>query len=294
MLADGAFVSSSVDPMKTLTIEADGVRLFTETFGSPGDAPILLIMGAMSSGVWWPREFCEMLSERGRFVIRYDHRDTGGSSSYEPGSVNYTVEDLADDAMRVLDGLQLSGAHVVGMSLGGYLSQLLALKYPTRVQSITLIASEPLASSDPDMPGVSPTVLEYHAKAGQLDWSDREAVLDYQIGAWELLSGSAHPFDPNLIRQLAAEELDRTPNPLTAFNHAQLNDVTGFIDRLNEIRQPALIIHGTEDIVLSYAHAKSLHSALANSSLITLEGTGHELPTGDWPTIVDAIEHHTV
>lgn len=279
--------------MKTLSIQRDGLRLFTETFGSPSDTPVVLVMGAMSSGVWWPREFCEMLSERGRFVIRYDHRDTGGSSSYEPGSANYSIEDLASDAMRVLDGLEIDSAHFVGMSLGGYLTQLLALKYPTRVRSITLIASEPLASSDPDTPGMSPEVLEYHSKAGDLDWSDREAVLDYQVGAWALLSGSAHTFDTKLIRQLASEELERTPNPLTAFNHAQLSDASGWVDRLSEIQMPALIIHGTDDIVLPYAHAEALHAALPHSHLITLAGTGHELPRGDWPTIVDAIERHT-
>lgn len=279
--------------MKSLHITRDGVRLYAETFGESTDPPVLLIMGAMASAVWWAEEFCELLAQRDRFVIRYDHRDTGGSTSYEPGSISYTVEDLADDAMRVLDGLRVSKAHVVGMSLGGYLAQLLALKYPSRVATITMIASERLASTDPDMPGMSPAVPEYHSRAGDLDWTDRDAVIEYQVGAWALLSGSSHEFDPELIRRLASDDLERTPNPLAAFNHAQLGDASDWINRLEEIRQPALIIHGTEDIVLPYAHAEALHAELPNSRLVRLEGTGHELPRGEWVTIVDAIERHT-
>ncbi len=250
-------------------------------------------MGAMASGVWWPEELCEMLAARGRFVIRYDHRDTGQSTSHEPGTASYTTEDLADDAMRVLDGYGIRQAHLVGMSLGGYLAQLLALKYPERVLSITMIASERLASTDPTLPGISPRVLEYHAKAGQLDWSDRDAVVEYQIGAWRLLAGSAHPFEPELIRRMAETDLDRTPNPLTAFNHASLQDAAEWSNRLDEIRTPALIIHGTEDIVLPFAHAEALHRDLPRSRLVVLQGTGHELPRADWPVIVRELERHT-
>lgn len=270
-------------------IERDGVRLFVETAGNSGAPAILLIMGAMASGIWWPSELCAMLAERGFFVIRYDHRDTGNSTSYEPGTINYSVEDLADDAIRILDGLGISAAHAVGMSLGGYLAQLLALKYPERVITITMIASERLATADPALPGMSPSVPEYHAAAGELNWSDHKAVIEYQVGAWELLSGSKHNFDADLIRDMAAEDLKRTPNPLTAFNHAQLQDAVGWVDRLHEIRHPALIIHGTQDIVLPYAHAEALHAGLPHARLVKLEGTGHELPRGDWPAIVDAI-----
>jgi pimeloyl-ACP methyl ester carboxylesterase len=279
--------------LKSSYIERDSIRLFVETVGHRADPAVLLIMGAMASGVWWPEEICEMLAQRSRFVIRYDHRDTGGSSSYEPGSINYSVEDLADDVVRVLDGLEVGSAHLVGLSLGGLLAQFVALKHPERVQTITLIASERLAEADPAMPGMSPSVPEYHSRAAALDWSDAAAVVDYQVGAWRLLSGSAHEFEPDLIRRMAVEDLRRTPNPLTAFNHAQLQDPTGWTNRLREIRQPALIIHGTEDIVLPYAHANALHEELANSELLTLQGTGHELPRGDWATIVDAVVRHT-
>ena len=279
--------------MRDHQIDANGISLYSEAFGDAGDPPVLLIMGAMASGVWWPEDFCRELAGRGRYVIRYDHRDTGRSTSYGPGQASYTVEDLADDAVRVLVGYGISQAHLVGMSLGGYLSQIVALKYPGRVLTLTLIASERLAAADPSMPSMDPSILEYHAKAAELDWSDREAVVEYQVGAWRLLSGSAHPFDEDAMRALAAADFDRTPNPRTAFNHATLGDAERWVGRLHAITAPALVIHGTEDPVLPYAHGLALRDALPNATLLTLEGTGHELHRSDWSVILDAIERHT-
>jgi pimeloyl-ACP methyl ester carboxylesterase len=134
--------------MKSKHISNNGVQPFSESFGSPDNTPILLIMGAMSSGIWWPEAFCRQLAAVKRYVIRYDHRDTGRSTSYELRQINYSVEDLADDAACVLDSYGIQNAHVVGMSLGGYLAQLMALKHPQRITSLTLIASERLAEAD--------------------------------------------------------------------------------------------------------------------------------------------------
>ena len=279
--------------MTPTTVDTDGVAIATEAFGDPADPAIVLVMGAMSSGVWWPDDFCRGLAERGRFVVRYDHRDTGQSTSYPPGEAPYTVEDLADDVVRVLDGYGLERTDLVGMSLGGYLSQLVALKYPDRVRTITLVSSERLALADPSMPGMDPSILEYHAGAGDLDWSDRDAVVEHQVGAWRLLSGSAHPFDEGAIREIAGADFDRTPTLLTTFAHASLGDADGWVGRLDEIEAPALIVHGTEDPVLPYAHALALKAALPESTLLTLEGTGHELHRADWPAIIDAVMSHT-
>ncbi|MBF2028279.1 MAG: alpha/beta hydrolase [Oscillatoriales cyanobacterium C42_A2020_001] len=272
------------------------VHLFSESFGSPDDTAILLIMGAASSGIWWPEEFCRQLANMGRYVIRYDHRDTGRSTSYEPGQISYTVEHLADDAFGVLDRHHIQSAHLVGMSLGGYLAQLMALKHPQRIKSLTLIASEPLAEADPTMPGIAPPILDYHAKAGELDWGDRQAVIEYQVGAWRLLNGSAHSFDESLIRELAAADFDRTPNLMTPFNHALLQksqEGKDWLGRLNEITVPTLIIHGTEDPILPYAHALALKAEIPHAELLTLHGTGHELHPDDWSVIIEAIQQHT-
>jgi pimeloyl-ACP methyl ester carboxylesterase len=279
--------------MQSQVISQNGVDIYTESFGNEADPAVLLIMGAMASGAWWPDGLCEGLAAKGRFVIRYDHRDTGGSTSYEPGSLQYTVEDLADDAVGVLTGYGIAQADLVGMSLGGFLAQLVALKYPDRVRTLTLIASEALASEKPGMPGIDPKVLEYHASAGNLDWSDAEAVAEYQVGAWRLLAGSKTEFDPELIREMARADLQRTPNPMTPFNHAQLQNAGEWVDRLDEIQAPVLVIHGTDDIVLPFAHAERLVRLMPNSRLVPLEGTGHELPRGVWSEIIREVSQHT-
>ncbi len=274
-------------------ISAGDVRLATESFGKSSDPAVLLIMGAMASSAWWPDGFCRQLVLQGRRVIRYDQRDTGASTSYAPGTIEYSVEDLADDAVAVLDGYGVSRAHLVGMSLGGFLVQLVALKQPGRVMTLTLIASERFADTDPDLPQMSPDIVAYHAAAASLDWSDRDAVLDYQVGAWRLLSGPAHEFDEAHIRALASADFDRTPNPLTPFNHALLSGGEQWYGRLTEITQPTLIIHGTDDPVLPYAHALALERDRPNAKLLTLPGTGHELHPADWKTIADSIGAHT-
>src|ERR687891_402724 len=142
-------------------IDTNGISLHCEAIGDPAAPAVLLIMGAMSSAVWWPEELCRRLAGRGRYVIRYDHRDTGKSTSYAPGEATYTVEGLADDAVAVLDGYGLDRAHLVGISLGGYLAQLVALKYPSRALTLTLIASERLALAGPDLPSVEPSIFDY-------------------------------------------------------------------------------------------------------------------------------------
>jgi pimeloyl-ACP methyl ester carboxylesterase len=279
--------------MKEVFAAIDDGTLFTECFGDSSDPPVLLIMGAMASGVWWPSSFCVQLASRARFVLRYDHRDTGRSISYGPGGANYSTETLADDVLSVLNAYNIESAHLAGISLGGYLSQLVALKAPQRVKTLTLVASECLAPKNPSIRAIDPRVLEYHARAATLDWTDRIAVLEYQVGAWRLLTGSGHPFDEEFIRDLATKDRERTPNPLTPFNHAGLKEPTGWIGRLDEIQVPALIIHGTDDLVVPYAHGAALHEALRGSSLLTLRGTGHELHPLDWPLILDAIVEHT-
>lgn len=279
--------------MQPLVVVQEGVSLYTESFGDPEDPAVLLIMGAMASGAWWPDGLCSGIGACGRFVIRYDHRDTGGSTSYEPGAPQYTVEDMADDAVRVLRGYGVKAAHLVGMSLGGFIAQLVALKYADLVRTLTLIASEALASVEPGLPGIDPRVLEYHASAGELNWSDAQAVDDYQVGAWRLLAGSKHRFEPELIREMSRADRERTPNPMTAFNHAQLQDVQGWVDRLGQIKAPVLVMHGTEDIVLPFVHAERLVRLIPNSRLVPLEGTGHELPRGVWQQIIRELEEHT-
>src|SRR5947199_8427375 len=117
-------------------IEANGVAVCTESFGDPADVPILLVLGVGASMLWWEDGFCRMLADAGRFVIRYDHRDTGRSVTYEPGRAGYSADDMVADAVRVLDSYRVGAAHLVGVSAGGAFAQLLALDFPDRVRSL--------------------------------------------------------------------------------------------------------------------------------------------------------------
>ena len=152
-------------------IEANGVELCTEPFGDPGDPPILLVMGIGASMLWWDEGFCRMLADGGRFVIRYDHRDTGRSVSYEPGRPGYRGADLVADAAGVLDAYGIPAAHVVGVSAGGAFAQLLALDFPERVRSLTLVSSSIAVASDRALP---PPTAEFARFVGavEVDWSD--------------------------------------------------------------------------------------------------------------------------
>src|SRR3954451_22664687 len=133
-------------------VEANGVELCTEPFGDPADPPILLIMGLGASMLWWEEGFCQLLADGGRFVIRYDHRDTGRSITYEPGRPRYSGSDLVADARGVLDAYEIPVAHVVGVSAGGALAQRLALDHPDRVSSLVLISTSPALPGEPRLP----------------------------------------------------------------------------------------------------------------------------------------------
>lgn len=270
-----------------------GVEICTETFGYKSDPPLLLIMGASASMLWWPEGLCRRLADAGRFVIRYDNRDTGRSVTYPPGKPGYTVDDMVDDAARVLDSYAVDRAHFVGMSLGGMIAQLAALKHRDRVATLTLIASSIFGPPNPDLPVISDKILAYHQSAASLDWSNEQAVVDYMTAGWRLLSGSAHPFDEPAIREIATAEVRRAKSLPSMFNHALLKGGERWHGRIGEIKVPTLVIHGTEDPVLPYPHGLALAKAIRGAKLLTLEGTGHELHRADWDTMVSAILAHT-
>src|SRR3954469_15823095 len=154
-------------------IEANGVELCTEPFGDPGDPPILLVMGLGASMLWWDEGFCQMLAEGGRFVIRYDHRDTGRSITYEPGRPEYTGDDLVADAAGVLDAFGIAAAHVVGVSAGGAFAQGLTLGSPDRVRTLVLISPSPAVPVDRELPAWTEAFGSFVSSA-QVDWSDAD------------------------------------------------------------------------------------------------------------------------
>ena len=277
-------------------VRANGVDLCVQTFGDKADSPILLVMGGASSMDWWEDGFCERLMAGSRFVVRYDHRDTGRSVSYEPGAAPYSLRDLAEDAVGLLDAFGLESAHLVGMSVGGWIGQLVALDHPDRVASLTLISTSPAAGpGDPDLPGMSEQLRAFFAEeAPEPDWSDRDAVIDYIVEGERPFAGS-RPFDEPAIREIAARVFDRTTNLASGItNHAGIDSGDRWRERLGELSVPTLVIHGTEDPMFPYGNAVALAKEIPGARLLALERVGHEVPPRDlWDVVVPAILRHT-
>jgi pimeloyl-ACP methyl ester carboxylesterase len=135
-------------------IHVRGVVLGVETFGDPADPTILLVAGRGGSRTEWPTELCDRLVAGGRHVVRYDHRDTGRSTTCPPGEPDYTFADLVADALGILDGLGVARAHVVGISMGGALAQHLAVRHPIRVASLTLLSTTSGLDWPDDLPEI--------------------------------------------------------------------------------------------------------------------------------------------
>jgi pimeloyl-ACP methyl ester carboxylesterase len=279
-------------------IRANGVDLCVQTFGDRADPPILLIMGGAASMDWWEDGFCERLMAGSRFVIRYDHRDTGRSVSYEPGAAPYSLRDLAEDALGLLDTFGLQSAHLVGMSMGGWIGQLVALEHPDRVASLTLISTSPTAdeSSDPDLPEISEKLQAFFAEeaSSEPDWSDRDAVIDSIVEGERPFAGT-RPFNEAAIREIAARAFDRTTNLASSItNHAGIDPGDRWRERLGEVRAPTLVIHGSDDPMYPYANAVALAKEIPGAQLLALERVGHEVaPRALWDVVVPAILQHT-
>jgi pimeloyl-ACP methyl ester carboxylesterase len=267
-------------------VEANGVELCTEAFGDPRHEKILLIMGRGASMLWWDEEFCRMLADGGRFVIRYDHRDTGRSTTYEPGHPQYTGADLVADAVGILHAYAIPAAHIVGVSAGGALAQVLALDFPYHVLSLVLISTSPVTPVERDLP--PPTAAM--SRLAPVDWSDHESVIEYLVGYSRLLAGDTRPFDEAAARELVRHDVERAHNIAAARNH---DLVAGDEQPRGKVTAPTLVIHGTADPLFPLAHGQALAEVIPEARLITVDGAGHGVDRADWRRIVDAILEHT-
>jgi len=271
-------------------IDADGVSLCAEAFGDPADPPVLLIMGIGASMPLGLAAFCAALAAGGRYVIRYDHRDTGRSTSYEPGRPQYTGDDLVADAARVLDGYGVRRAHVVGVSMGGALAQLVALDFPDRVASLVLMSTSPAGPAD-DLPGIAEPYRAFLASA-KLDWSDLGSVIDYRVGEVRALGGE-RPFDEARVRALVVRDLERAVSYASSGNHELVEGSGPWRHRLAEIAVPTLVVHGTADPLFPLGHGDALACEIPGARLEVLDGAGHVLDPADHDAVVRAILDHT-
>ena len=265
------------------------VSLCTESFGSPGNPTLLLVMGAASSMIWWEEPFCHALAEKGFYVIRYDNRDTGKSTSYPPGAPGYTFEEMADDAMRLLDAYEIQKAYIMGMSMGGMLTQMSALRHPERVMGIVLLASMYFAAGAEQLPGMSGEVADYFRQNSSPDPEEAGALAEYAFGQWCATHKSSRVNDLAYIHDLIRLDVERAVNYHSRINHNHAQVIEDWLGKIAEIKAPTLVIHGDEDIVVPYPHGQMLAKTIPGAVLHTMKGAGHELNAQDFAPVADAI-----
>jgi pimeloyl-ACP methyl ester carboxylesterase len=273
-------------------VEANGIDQCAETFGDPADPAILLIHGAGNTMLSWDDALCARLADGSRFVVRYDGRGAGRS---EPYGAPFSMRDLAADAVGLLDALGIPSAHVLGLSLGGGIAQLLALDHPDRVASLILASATPggPGHGQPDLPG--PVEGLFDAEPPAPDWSDRDAVVAYLVEAERPYAARSRPYDEASMRALAERVVDHSADlerSLTSPVEFEMGDP--WRQRLGEVELPVLVVHGTEDPMFPLAHGRALADEIPGAELLVLEQTGHEyFPPSTWDLVVPALLRHT-
>ena len=264
-------------------------EICAQAFGDPADPAVLLIMGQMGSMLWWRDEFCERLAGRGRFVLRYDHRDTGRSTAYPPGEPGYTGDDLAADPVAVLDGYGIERAHILGASMGGALAQALAVRHPDRVASLTLLSTSPIEGGH-ELPPPDPAYMEHAGSFADLDWRDSDAVAEMFVADCRAAGSTLHPFDEEATRAFVRADLARARNSAALNNHTLIDHGDGVPEgSLGRIAVPTLVLHGSADPLFPPGHGKALAESIPGASLDLIEGGGHVLHERDWDQLIDAV-----
>lgn len=275
-----------------------GVTLWVEDLPAHREvrtAPVLLVMGANESGMAWPEGLLTVLRERHR-VIRYDHRDTGRSSrTFEEHP--YAIADLAGDACTVLDACGVERAHLVGMSMGGLLVQLLALDAPERLASAALLCTTALGAGFAGLPGPPLDLLRMWQEIH--DVRDEQGELAWRVEHQRRLAGSVLPFDPHEVEERERRVMAHAGRVEPATAHS-LADVDGLDrgDELGSITVPTLVVESPEDPVHPPPHAYFLAERIGGGragspvTLVTIDGMGHTLPTAVLePLAAELLEH---
>lgn len=270
----------------------NGAASCVEVRGDPGDPTVLLVGSSMLS---WPDELCERLLAGRRRVIRYDVRDTGRSQSYPPGQPGYSLADLVDDAVGVLDATGTGRAHVAGMSSGGWIAQLLALDHPERVATLTLVASRPNTPGpvDEDLPGHHDALMKVIVSTPEPDWSDERAVVDRLVLQARTFAGTG-AFDETAARAHAEAEVARTTDVKSAMTNIAFADHgPRWRQRLGEITAPTLVLHGEDDPFFPIGNGEALAAEIPDARLVRLGNVGHRLPAHAVPIIAAELLAHT-
>jgi pimeloyl-ACP methyl ester carboxylesterase len=284
-------------------VTANGISIEYETFGDPAKPALALIMGLGAQMIFWQDDFCRELVGRGFHVIRFDNRDCGlsrhfpelgipdvvaamaASLSGEPvPAPPYTLRDMADDVVGLLDTLGVERAHVVGASMGGMIAQTVAIAHPARVQTLTSIMS---TTGNRDVPPATPEAMTALLTPSP---SDRAEFIDHIVKTFRIVGSPGFELDEASLRDRVGRAFDRSYDPSGVAR--QLVAVLADGDRrerLGSVRVPTLVIHGKNDPLVPVEGGIDTANAVPGARLVVIEGMGHDLPRGAWPKIVDAI-----
>jgi proline iminopeptidase len=275
------------------TAQANGITIAYETSGNPLDPPVLLIMGLGMQLIAWPQDLVDGLVEQGYYVIRYDNRDVGLSSklhqykkpnllwAYLKSLVGwkqaapYTLNDMADDALGLLDAIGVSKAHLLGVSMGGMIAQLFAARFPGRTLSLTSIMS---SSGRRGLPGPAPAARNALMRPAP-DPRNRKEVVEHSMATFRLIGSPSFPIPERTLRASIERALERS---VSADGIArQLVAIVASGDRtplLRKIRCPSLVIHGAADPLVPVACGIDTAQSIPGARLHIIEGMGHDLP----------------
>jgi len=279
------------------------VDLYYETFGEPSDPALLLVNGLGSQCINFRVEWCEKFAAESFFVIRFDNRDVGLSthfsdvkpdfagvrSALDEGrtpDVPYTVSDMANDAVAVLDAVGVERAHVLGVSMGGMIVQTLAIEHPDRLLSMTSIMS---STGDLDVGHSSPDALKLLMSAPPSGRDEYVARHLAGIRTW----GSPSFYDEVRLEQNAGEAFDRCFDP-AGQGRQMMAIISGGsrTEALRDVRIPALVIHGTADNLVNWSGGQRTAEAIPGARFELIDGMGHDYPPELWDTLVDLVTGH--
>jgi pimeloyl-ACP methyl ester carboxylesterase len=266
--------------------KANGVEIEYETFGDPANETVLLINGLGSQMTRWPVAFCEKLVAKGYHVVRLDNRDVGLSTWFKEGDA-YRLEDMAADAVAVLDTLGVDKAHVAGVSMGGMISQVVATDHPERVRSLTSIMS---TSGAPHLPQATPEAFAVLTTRAPDPAADLEAFVAHGVKNARIIGGPAYPWTDEELRERAIAEQARAYNPAGVQRQMFAVRATGDrTARLKTITAPTVVLHGEVDPLIPVAGGEHTAASIPGAELRIIPGMGHDLPPALYDTFVDAI-----